>query len=386
MMAGFDRYVQVAKCFRDEDLRADRQPEFTQVDIEMSFIDREDIYDLCERLMARIWKFVHNHDVELPLPRMSYDAAMSRFGVDNPDLRYGMELQDLTSLAGPGESFPFALFADTVARGGVVKALVVKGGAEVSRKQIDDYTAKAALFGAKGLGWAKLSEEGWTGGVSKFFDTAWQARINQALSAATGDLLLFVADAAKVANPALGQLRKHIAAERGLIPANVFKFVWVTDFPLFDYDADANRWVAMHHPFTSPRPEDVPLFDTSPGDIRARAYDLVLNGIELGGGSIRIHDTRLQSRLFELIGIGAEEAEQKFGFLLKALRSGAPPHGGIAFGLDRLVMLLAGASSLRDVIAYPKTASATCLMTEAPGPVDDAQLRELNIALARSRG
>ena len=249
-----------------------------------------------------------------------------------------------------------------------------------------DYTAKAAIFGAKGLGWAKLTAEGWTGGISKFFDAGWQTKIAGAMGAKEGDLLLFVADLAKVANPALGNLRKLIAAERGFIPADSYKFVWVTDFPLLDYDADAGRWVAMHHPFTSPRPEDVPLFDTNPGEIRARAYDLVLNGIELGGGSIRIHDTRLQSKLFSLLGIGEEEANQKFGFLLKALKSGAPPHGGIAFGFDRLMMLLSGATSLRDVIAYPKTASASCLMTEAPGPVDDAQLRELGIALAKPRG
>jgi aspartyl-tRNA synthetase len=384
MIAGFDRYYQICRCFRDEDLRADRQPEFTQIDMEMSFIDREDIYELCERLMSRIWKFVHNHDIQLPIPRISYDEAMARFGVDNPDMRYGLELQDLSALSADG--FPFPLFADAVAKGGVVKGIVVPNGGDISRKSIDEYTAKAAIFGAKGLGWAKLTAEGWTGGISKFFDAGWQAKIAGAIGAKEGDLLLFVADLAKVANPALGNLRKLIAAERGFIPADSYKFVWVTDFPLLDYDAEAGRWVAMHHPFTSPRPEDVPLFDTNPGEIRARAYDLVLNGIELGGGSIRIHDTRLQSKLFSLLGIGEEEANQKFGFLLKALKSGAPPHGGIAFGFDRLMMLLSGATSLRDVIAYPKTASASCLMTEAPGPVDDAQLRELGIALAKPRG
>ncbi|MCB9506199.1 MAG: aspartate--tRNA ligase [Myxococcales bacterium] len=376
MISGYDRYFQICRCFRDEDLRADRQPEFTQIDIEMSFIDRDDIYAVCDKLVARIMREVHGVELQLPLPRMSYDEAMARFGVDAPDLRYGLELSDVSDLVA-GSSF--SVFSDAVAAGGQVKAIVVPGGADLSRKQLDELTEVAKRYGAKGLAWAKGSAEGWTGPVAKFFDADAQRTINERLGAGADDAIVWVADRTPVVAAALGNVRKHLARSRGLIPAGVYKFTWVVDFPLLEFDADQNRWFAMHHPFTSPRNEDIPLLDTDPGAVKARAYDLVLNGHELGGGSIRIHDQDLQSKMFELLGIGAEEAELKFGFLLNALRHGAPPHGGLAFGLDRIVMLLSGAESLRDVIAFPKTASASCLMTRAPSPVDAGQLAELGI-------
>ncbi len=383
MISGYDRYFQICRCFRDEDLRADRQPEFTQIDIEMSFIDRDDIYNLCDGLVARIWKEIHGVDLQLPLPRMSYDEAMDRFGVDNPDMRYGLELQDVSDLAAQSS---FGVFSGAVADGGKVKAIVVPGGAELSRKALGVAEEVVRRFGARGLAWAKVAAEGWTGSIAKFFEPAAQSAWAERLGAGVGDALLFVAAPEDVANPALGNLRKHLAAQLELIPDGLWKFVWITDFPLLEYSPDDARYYAIHHPFTSPRNEDIPQLETDPGGVKARAYDLVLNGNELGGGSIRIHDMELQSRIFELLGIGAEEAEMKFGFLLKALRHGAPPHGGIAFGLDRVIMLLAGASSLRDVIAYPKTASATCLMTRAPSPVDDGQLTELHIGTLKGAG
>lgn len=383
MISGYDRYFQVCRCFRDEDLRADRQPEFTQVDIEMSFIDTDDIYDLCDRLVARIWKQVHNVDLQLPLPQMSFADAMARYGVDNPDLRYGLELEDCTEIsAGVG----FSVFASTAENGGRVNGLRVPGGAsQLSRKKIDALTETAKRYGAKGLAWAKVADGEWTGGISKFFNDDERAAFNAKLGAEAGDLLLFVADKPLVAAAGLGNVRKHVAKELDLIPEDAWAFTWVTDFPLLEFDEDDGRYYAMHHPFTSPRVEDMALLDSDPGAVRARAYDLVLNGNELGGGSIRIHDQTIQSQMFEALGIGEEEAQQKFGFLLKALRHGAPPHGGIAFGLDRLIMLLSGAQSLRDVIAYPKTASATCLLTDAPSPVDDQQLGELHIARAKKQ-
>lgn len=376
MISGYDRYFQVCRCFRDEDLRADRQPEFTQIDIEMSFVDQDDIYDLMDRLMAKIWKSVHNVELELPLPRLTYAEAMERFGVDNPDMRYGMELSNCTSLC---EGIGFSVFADTAANGGRINGIVVSGGATLSRKQIDKLTDTARRYGAKGLAWAKNTEDGWAGGVSKFFDADTQAAFNSHLGASAGDLLLFVADKPSVAFGALGNVRKHAAKLCDLIPEDSWKFTWVYDFPLLEFDEEDDRFYAMHHPFTSPREEDMELMGTDPGSVRARAHDLVLNGNELGGGSIRIHDQAVQTQMFEALGIEEDEAEAKFGFLLKALRHGAPPHGGIALGLDRLIMLLSGADSLRDVIAFPKTASATCLLTNAPSPVDNDQLAELHI-------
>lgn len=379
MISGYDRYYQVCRCFRDEDLRADRQPEFTQIDIEMSFVDRDDIYDLCDRLVAKIWKDMLDVELQLPLPHISYDEALARFGVDNPDMRYGMELVDVGDLA---DGCDFSVFAGAISSGGAVKGIRVEGGASLSRKKIDAATSLVKRYGAKGLAWAKVTADGWTGPIAKFFDAEAQAAFDARFEAADGDILFFVADKASVVAPSLGNLRKHMANERGIVPEGEWKFVWVTDFPLLEYDEESGRYYAMHHPFTSPREEDIPLLDTDPGAVKARAYDLVLNGNEIGGGSIRIHDQDVQSRMFRLLDIDEEEAEQKFGFLLKALQHGAPPHGGIAFGLDRLVMLLTGASSLRDVIAYPKTASATCLLTDAPGPVDGDQLTELGIGLA----
>ena len=377
MVAGFDRYFQICRCFRDEDLRADRQPEFTQIDMEMSFIDEEDIMDVAERMIARIWKSVHNVDLPTPLPRMTYAESMLRFGVDNPDMRYGLEIQDISELVAASG---FGVFSGAVADGGVVRAIAAP--AEFSRKQIDGYTDIVKRVGLKGLAWAKVGEDGWSGPIAKFFAPEEQQALNARLGATAGTTLLFGADKAKTVAPALGALRKAIAADLGLNKKGEWKFTWITEFPLLEHDDDAGRWVSVHHPFTSPRVEDIPKMDVDPGSVRARAYDLVLNGYELGGGSIRIHDTEMQTRVFKSLGIDEDEAQLRFGFLLKALSHGAPPHGGLAFGLDRIIMLLAGADSLRDVIAYPKTASASCLMTEAPSSVDDKQLEDLHIRVA----
>jgi len=379
MVSGFDRYAQIVRCFRDEDLRADRQPEFTQIDCEMSFVDRDDVMTVMEGLIATIFQEALGVEVPLPMGRITYDEALGRFGVDNPDLRFGMELVDLTDIV---KGCGFKVFADVAGKNGLVKALNVKGGSSFSRKELDDLTDFVAIYGAKGLAWVKMTAEGWQSPIAKFFTADELKAIEQALAAETGDLLLFVADTAKVANEALGRLRGHLGNKLGLTAKDVYKFTWVTDFPLLEWDGEERRHVAVHHPFTAPLDEDISLLDSDPGRVRAKAYDLVLNGSEIGGGSIRIHDQAVQSRMFNLLGIGEEEARQKFGFLLDALSFGAPPHGGIAFGLDRLTMILAGADSIRDVIAFPKTQKATCLMSEAPGPVDDKQLRELSIRLA----
>ncbi|MDF1581137.1 MAG: aspartate--tRNA ligase [Desulfuromonadales bacterium] len=377
MVAGFDRYFQIVKCFRDEDLRADRQPEFTQIDCELSFVDRNDIMDIMEGMIAEIFKSALNIELELPMPRMSYAEALDRYGVDNPDLRFDLELKEVTAIV---KDCGFKVFADVAGRGDIVKGLNVKGGATFSRKELDDLTAFAAIYGAKGMAWVKIQDDGtWQSPIAKFFTAEELDKIAARLAAAPGDLLLFVADTAAVANESLGRVRGHLGRKLGLADPNVFKFSWVTDFPLFEWDAEAKRHMAVHHPFTAPLDEDVVLLDTDPGKARAKAYDLVLNGSEIGGGSIRIHDQTVQSRMFELLGIGAEEAEEKFGFLLSALKYGAPPHGGIAFGLDRIMMILAGAESIRDVIAFPKTQKATCLMSEAPNAVDQKQLQELAI-------
>lgn len=380
MVSGYDRYYQIARCFRDEDLRADRQPEFTQIDIEMSFIDMEDIQSLCNGLIRDIFQRFAGVEVELPIPVMSYDDAMDRYGIDRPDLRFGMELINLTDLAADSG---FGVFADAAAAGGQVKCICVPGGADMSRKQLDAATDFVKRHGAKGLAWLKRDATGWTGPAAKFVTEAFLAEAAERAACGEGDALLFVADRSKVVAAALGALRRQVAQDRGMIPENAWKFVWVTDFALLEYDEDASRWVAMHHPFTSPRLEDLDRLDEDPGALRARAYDLVLNGFELGGGSIRMHDPELQQKIFALLGIGEEEANEKFGFLLKALRSGAPPHGGLAFGLDRLVMLLTGSTSLRDVIAFPKTASASCLMTAAPSAVDAGQLADLHIGVVK---
>lgn len=375
MIAGYDRYYQICRCFRDEDLRADRQPEFTQIDIEMSFVQDEDVMDIAERMVATIWKQIHSTTLQLPLPRMTYAESMRRFGVDNPDLRYGIEIQDVSDTVANSD---FSVFADTVKNGGVVRAICVPDVA-LSRKQIDGYTDLVKQAGLQGLAWAKIGADGWSGPIKKFFDDNAQAALNAALNATDGATLLFGAGDVRKVAPALGQLRKRLAKDLELDQKQEWKFTWITEFPLLEYDDEAQRYVAVHHPFTSPRDEDLALLESDPGKVRAKAYDLVLNGNELGGGSIRIHDQDLQTVMFEALGIDRQEAEERFGFLLKALSHGAPPHGGLAFGLDRMVMLLAGAKSLRDVIAYPKTASASDLMTEAPSVVDDEQLQALNI-------
>ncbi|MEJ2700723.1 MAG: aspartate--tRNA ligase, partial [Desulfuromonadales bacterium] len=339
-------------CFRDEDLRADRQPVFTQIDCEMSYVGRDDVISIMEGMIAEVFKEAIGVEVPLPMARMTYAEAMDRYGVDNPDLRFGLELTELSDLV---RGCGFKVFADAVQWGGIVKAINVKGGATLSRKELDDLTEFVKIYGAKGLAWVKITEEGWQSPIAKFFTTEELAAINQRLGAEVGDLLLFGADSFKVVNESLGRLRGHLGHKLGLAKKGVYRFVWVTDFPLLEWDGETRRHVAVHHPFTAPMDEDIPLLDSDPGKARAKAYDLVLNGSEIGGGSIRIHDQAVQSKMFELMGISVEEASEKFGFLLDALEFGAPPHGGIAFGLDRLVMILTGADSIRDVIAFPKT-------------------------------
>lgn len=376
MVAGMDRYFQIVRCFRDEDLRADRQPEFTQIDMELSFVDVDDIISLTEEMVARICSEAIGLKPELPFPRLSYQEAMDRYGSDKPDTRFGMELADISDVA---LNCGFKVFSSAAASGGLVKGINAKGCGGFSRKDIDDLTAFASIYKAKGLAYFIVTAEGVKSPIAKFFGPQEIDTILTRLDAREGDLLLFVADSPGVAYAALGALRVHLAERLNLIPEKLFNFLWVTDFPLLDYDQEEQRFVAMHHPFTSPREEDLGLLESDPGNVRARAYDLVLNGIEVGGGSIRIHRRDIQEKMFKTIGFTPEEAVDKFGYMLEAFEYGTPPHGGIAFGLDRLVMLLAGRKTIRDVIPFPKTQSAACLMTGAPGPVDPVQLKELHI-------
>ncbi|ACJ33110.1 aspartate--tRNA ligase [Anoxybacillus flavithermus] len=379
MVAGFERYYQIARCFRDEDLRADRQPEFTQVDIETSFMSQDDILAMIERMMARVMKVAKGVDISIPFPRMSYDEAIARYGSDKPDTRFGLELVDLSEQV---KDCGFKVFASAVQNGGQVKAINVKGAADkYSRKDIDALTEYVARYGAKGLAWLKVEADGLKGPIAKFFTEDEQKQMMQTLEAETGDLLLFVADKKSVVADALGALRLKLGKDLQLIDESAFHFLWITDWPLFEYDEEEGRYYAAHHPFTMPVREDVPKFETDPASVRAQAYDLVLNGYELGGGSLRIFERDIQEKMFKTLGFTEEQAREQFGFLLEAFEYGTPPHGGIALGLDRLVMLLAGRSNLRDTIAFPKTASASCLLTEAPSAVSEEQLEELHLRI-----
>ncbi|OGI52150.1 MAG: aspartate--tRNA ligase, partial [Candidatus Muproteobacteria bacterium RIFCSPHIGHO2_01_60_12] len=383
MVAGFERYFQIARCFRDEDLRADRQPEFTQLDIETSFLDENGVMGLMEEMLRTLFKNVLGVDLPNPIPRMSYDEAVRRFGSDRPDLRVPLELADVGDLMKNVEFKVFAGPANNPA--GRVAALRVPRGGELPRSQIDGYTAFVGQYGAKGLAYIKVNDaakgrDGLQSPILKFLPNEVIAGIMQRTGAQTGDLIFFGADAAKVVNDSLGALRLKLGDDLKF-KQEAWKMLWVVDFPMFDYDADAKRWVALHHPFTSPKTEDLERVDLDPANVKARAYDMVLNGSEIGGGSIRIHRVDVQEKVFAALGIGPEEARAKFGFLLDALRYGAPPHGGIAFGLDRLCALMSGVDSIRDVIAFPKTQKASCLMTDAPSTVDEMQLRELHIKI-----
>ncbi|MDQ0183599.1 aspartate--tRNA ligase [Cytobacillus kochii] len=379
MVSGVDRYYQIARCFRDEDLRADRQPEFTQIDIEMSFMSQEDIIELMESMMAKIMKDVKGQEVHIPFPRLTYHEAMSRYGSDKPDTRFEMELTDLSDIV---KDSSFKVFAGAVSSGGQVKAINVKGAASTySRKDIDALTEFVSVYGAKGLAWLKAEEEGLKGPIAKFVSEEEQAAIQSALGVEAGDLLLFVADKKSVVADALGALRLKLGKQLELIDESKFNFLWVTDWPLLEYDEEDGRYYAAHHPFTMPQRQDLEKLADQPGEVKAQAYDLVLNGYELGGGSLRIFERDIQERMFEILGFSKEEAVEQFGFLLEAFDYGTPPHGGIALGLDRLVMLLAGRTNLRDTIAFPKTASASCVLTDAPGEVSEAQLNDLHLAL-----
>lgn len=379
MISGFDKYYQIVKCFRDEDLRADRQPEFTQVDIEMSFVDQEDVMQMGEEMLKKVVKEVKDVEINDAFPRMTYKEAMRRYGSDKPDTRFEMELIDVSQL---GRDMDFKVFKDTVENDGEIKAIVAKGAAEqYTRKDMDALTEFVNIYGAKGLAWVKVVEDGVTGPIGRFFETENVETLLTLTGAEAGDLVMFVADKPNVVAQSLGALRVKLAKELGLIDETKLNFLWVTDWPLLEYDEDAKRYVAAHHPFTSPKEADIAKLGTAPEEAEANAYDIVLNGYELGGGSIRIHDGELQEKMFEVLGFTKEQAQEQFGFLLDAFKYGAPPHGGIALGLDRLVMLLTNRTNLRDTIAFPKTASATCLLTNAPGEVSDKQLEELSLRI-----
>ena len=378
MISGFDRYFQIVRCFRDEDLRSDRQPEFTQIDVEMSFVVVEDVQKTMEGLMVHIFKNILGVKLETPFPHLTYEEAMSRYGVDKPDIRFGMELREVTSLL---KHSSFKIFKEAVERGEIIKAINVKGGSSFSRKEIDDLNPIVYAYGAKGLISAKVGPTGWQSAIQKSISEEERKGVQEALEATENDLLLFMAGPPKVVNQSLANLRLHLGRKLGLIPQEAYRFVWILDFPLLEYDEAERRFVAVHHPFTAPKDEDIDRLRDHPEEVKAKAYDLVLNGSEIGGGSIRNHLSEVQSLVFEKLGMGEEEARERFGFLLEALQYGTPPHGGIAFGFDRLTMILSHTESIRDVIAFPKTQKATDLMTDAPSKVDPKQLDELSIKL-----
>ena len=380
MIAGMERYFQIARCFRDEDLRADRQPEFTQLDMEMSFVDQDDIMALTEKLIAYVFKETLGVDVPVPMARMTWDEAMDKYGSDKPDLRFDMPLINMVDAVSGSD---FKVFNNIIADGGIVKAINVKGDANIPRRELDGLVDFVAIYGAKGLAWMQIQPDGSVKSpIAKFFDEAHLNKIKETAGAEPGDLLLFVADKPATVAQALGALRIEMAKRMNLIDKDKLCFTWVTRFPMFEWNEDDKRWVAMHHPFTSPCDEDLPLLKTNPGKVYAKAYDMVLNGVELGGGSIRIHRRDVQNAIFEAIGLTDEEAQEKFGFMMQAFEYGAPPHGGLAFGLDRMIMLMAKRPSIRDVIAFPKTQNANDMMSEAPNVVDEKQLRELHIRLS----
>ena len=379
MVGGTDRYFQIVKCFRDEDLRADRQPEFTQIDLEMSFVDVDDVIGIQEGFLKRVMKEMKGIDIETPFPRMTYEEAMTRYGSDKPDTRFGFELCDLTDKVRDCE---FKVFTDAIAAGGSVRGICITGGAdEYTRKKIDKLTEAVKSYGAKGMVWMKKTQDGVSSSVNKFFSPEQLEDLADTMDAKAGDLILIISDSNKVVFDSLGFLRRHIAGQMGLLDDNKFNFLWVVDFPLFEYDEKEDRWSAMHHPFTSPKLEHAQLLKTDPHKCLANAYDIVLNGVELGGGSIRIHDQEMQEDMFKALNMTQEDIDEKFGFLVEAFKYGAPPHGGLAYGLDRMVMLLTGEKSIREVIAFPKNQNAQCMVSEAPGLVDEGQLDELGIKL-----